>query len=89
MTEDRTLPKIPLAVADTAPGVKVIPRCDACGTVVDLSDPNHHVCVPDAAGDVDFDGQKFRKATLIESTALFEEAFAAATEAAKEAPLEP
>lgn len=31
-------------------GVPVEPRCDACQKVVDLSDPDHHVCYPDASG---------------------------------------
>lgn len=64
--EDRTLPRIPLVLSDPQPvGVKVTPTCMVCGTVVpDLTDPKHHVCVPDDAGAVQLaDGSRWTKTT--------------------------
>lgn len=33
-----------------AVGVQVVPHCSECGVVVDLSTPDHHVCIPVKGG---------------------------------------
>jgi len=50
VSEDRTLPRIVLAGDDTFATVKVTPRCSVDGVEVDITDPDHHVCVTDDAG---------------------------------------
>ncbi|HEV8670955.1 MAG TPA: hypothetical protein VGS01_09505 [Candidatus Limnocylindria bacterium] len=85
--DDPTLPRVPVVLDVAQPeGVKVAPRCSMCGTEVpDLTDPKHHVCVPDPAGAVETPEGKFTKSTLDESTKAWEKTeaeFRAAEDAA-------
>lgn len=52
MNDERDLPR-PVGgptLSDGSGAVKVTPRCSVCSEIVDLRDPDHHVCVVDADG---------------------------------------
>lgn len=46
--DERTRPVGGPTLLDGSGAVKTEPRCAECGQVVDLSNPDHHVCIPAA-----------------------------------------